>query len=94
MGEFGTFAGTLQVPADAGTGVFRLEASVDERKHQAEARVQDYVKPTFYVEVLAASETITPGDTLKAKMMRLDLTDPNHPRFDEKDSFELTAKAK
>ena len=34
------------------------------------------------------------GDTLKAKMIRLDLTDPNHPRFDEKDSFELTSKAK
>jgi hypothetical protein len=33
------------------------------------------------------------GNTLKAKMVRLDLSDRLHPKFEEKDSFELTAKA-
>jgi hypothetical protein len=34
------------------------------------------------------------GDSLKANMVKVDLSDPNRPKFDEKDSFELTAKAK
>ena len=32
------------------------------------------------------------GNTLKAKMVRLDLTDRLQPKFEEKDSFELTVK--
>jgi uncharacterized protein YfaS (alpha-2-macroglobulin family) len=64
--EFGSFHGTMEVPADLGTGVLRVSASVDEQAHQAEARVQDYVKPTFYLELTPEKENIVPGQTLKA----------------------------
>ncbi|HSN14881.1 MAG TPA: MG2 domain-containing protein, partial [Anaeromyxobacteraceae bacterium] len=64
--EFGSFAGSLQIPEDVATGVVRLEAKLDGRPHDAEARVQEYVKPTFYLEVLGDAETVQPGGTIKA----------------------------
>ena len=67
--EFGAFAGALDVPADLDTGVLRLDATVEERHHQSEARVQQYVKPTFYLEVQGAQETVQPGSTIQAKIV-------------------------
>jgi hypothetical protein len=64
--EFGSFNGSLDVPADLGTGVLRVRAELDGRPHQGEARVQDYVKPTFYLEVSPEKETVVPGQALKA----------------------------
>ncbi|MFL5346152.1 MAG: alpha-2-macroglobulin family protein [Hyalangium sp.] len=64
--EFGSFNGEMSVPQDLGTGVLRINASVDDQSHQAEARVQDYVKPTFYLELNPEKENIVPGETLKA----------------------------
>jgi uncharacterized protein YfaS (alpha-2-macroglobulin family) len=64
--EFGAFNGTLKVPDDLGTGVLRVEADIDTQPYQGEARVQDYVKPTFYLEVEPESETVVPGQTLRA----------------------------
>ncbi len=66
--EFGSFSGELPVPADAGTGVVRLTARLDGQPHASEARVSEYVKPTFYVEVLGEGETIRPGQKLTAKI--------------------------
>jgi len=64
--EFGSFSGTLDVPEDLGTGVLRVNAEVDDQSHQGEARVQDYVKPTFYLELTPEKENIVPGQALKA----------------------------
>ena len=64
--EYGSFSGSLQIPEGVATGVVRLEARLDGRPHDAEARVQEYVKPTFYLEVLGDAETVQPGGTLKA----------------------------
>jgi uncharacterized protein YfaS (alpha-2-macroglobulin family) len=64
--EFGSFHGTMDVPEDLGTGVLRVSAEVDDQVHQGEARVQDYVKPTFYLELTPEKENIVPGQTLKA----------------------------
>lgn len=64
--EFGSFSGSLAVPAEVATGVVRLEAKLDGKLHGAEARVQEYVKPTFYVEVIGDAETVQPGGKLKA----------------------------
>ena len=64
--EFGSFHGEMNVPADLGTGVLRIDASVDDQTHQAEARVQDYVKPTFYLELTPEKENVVPGQALKA----------------------------
>ena len=59
--EFGSFHGTMEVPEDLGTGVLRVSAEVDDQAHQGEARVQDYVKPTFYLELTPEKENIVPG---------------------------------
>jgi alpha-2-macroglobulin len=45
--EFGCFSGELKIPADVASGVVRLTASLDGAPHGAEARVDEYVKPTF-----------------------------------------------
>lgn len=66
--EFGAFSGQLTVPTGLPTGVLRLTAKVDGPDHQSEARVQEYVKPTFFVEVLTDEETVTPGGNIKAKL--------------------------
>ncbi|MBI4819023.1 MAG: alpha-2-macroglobulin [Deltaproteobacteria bacterium] len=66
--EFGSFDGSIAIPADAATGVLRAVASIDTSEHQAEARVEAYVKPTFYLELDSAEETATPGSTIKAKV--------------------------
>ncbi|HTP28403.1 MAG TPA: MG2 domain-containing protein, partial [Anaeromyxobacteraceae bacterium] len=66
--EFGSFAGSLEIPDDVGTGVVRLTAILDEKAHGAEVRVEEYVKPTFYAEVLGESDMVRPGATLRAKL--------------------------
>lgn len=63
---YGSFSGTLKVPAKMEPGVVRLVAEVEDRSHQSEARVREYVKPTFYVEVQPKSERVTPGGKLEA----------------------------
>lgn len=64
----GSFSGSLSVADDAEEGVFRLQASLDGAPHVGEVRVQAYVKPTFFLELTPAQETITPGGTLQAKV--------------------------
>jgi uncharacterized protein YfaS (alpha-2-macroglobulin family) len=66
--EFGCFSGELKVPSDVPSGVVRITATVDGSPHGAEARVDEYVKPTFYVEVLGEAETVRPGETVKARI--------------------------
>ena len=66
VNEFGAFSGELGVPAGLDTGVLRLVATVDGPEHQAEMRVQEYVKPTFFVELTTSSETVSPGNALSA----------------------------
>jgi uncharacterized protein YfaS (alpha-2-macroglobulin family) len=66
--EFGCFFGELRVPAEAATGVVRLTASLDGPPPGAAARVEEYVKPAFYLEVSGEGETVRPGETLKAKV--------------------------
>jgi hypothetical protein len=64
--QFGSFSGKMQVPADMDTGVMRVMAELDSQPHQGEARVQDYVKPTFYLELQPEKETVVPGETVRA----------------------------
>ena len=66
--DYGCFNGTLAVPSDADAGVVRLVAQVQGHDQQAEARVQAYVKPTFFLEVTSDGDGITPGTQLKAKV--------------------------
>jgi uncharacterized protein YfaS (alpha-2-macroglobulin family) len=66
--EFGSFSGGLAIPEGVDAGVVRLTARLDGAPHDAEARVQEYVKPTFYLEVLGEAETVRPGETLRARI--------------------------
>jgi uncharacterized protein YfaS (alpha-2-macroglobulin family) len=67
--EFGSFSGAVKVPDGLDTGVLRIFAELDgPPPHQSEARVQQYVKPTFYLELLADQETVRPGETVRAKV--------------------------
>jgi hypothetical protein len=66
--EFGCFSGSLGIPDGIATGVVRLTATLDGQPHGAEARVEEYVKPTFYVEVTGESEVVKPGEKLRAKV--------------------------
>ncbi len=66
--DFGAFSGSFKAPTGLDTGVLRVVAELDGQPHQAEARVQDYVKPTFYLELSPESETVSPGQPLSAKV--------------------------
>lgn len=66
--EFGSFSGHIAVPKDTPAGVVRLVAKIDPAEHQAEARVQDYVKPTFYLEVSSEQDGVKPGEAITAKI--------------------------
>lgn len=65
--EYGCFSGTTKVPGKV-TGVLTFVAKLDDTEYQAESRIQDYVKPTFYVEIRSDQETVRPGETLKARL--------------------------
>ena len=82
--DFGCFSGSLDVPEDATAGVVRLVASIDDASYQSEARVQDYVKPTFFVEIITDQDTIVPGGKLKAKLkiQRYDGTKPEDAAYE------------
>jgi len=64
--DFGSFSGSFHVPEGLDTGVLRLVAELQGHDHQAEARVQQYVKPTFYAELVGGQDSVTPGAKLKA----------------------------
>ena len=66
--EYGSFKGTLDVPESLETGVVQLIADMDDNEYQSEARVQAYVKPTFYLELDTEQDSIKPGDTIVAKV--------------------------
>jgi alpha-2-macroglobulin len=66
--EFGSFFGKLEVPEELETGVVQLVAEIDEHAYQSEARVQAYVKPTFYVELESNVDSVSPGDTITATL--------------------------
>ncbi|WNG16453.1 MG2 domain-containing protein [Cystobacter fuscus] len=82
--EFGAFNGSVKVPEDLGTGVLRVTAELDSQPHQGEARVQDYVKPTFYLELRPESETVVPGQSIKATVQarRYDGAVPPQTRYE------------
>lgn len=64
----GSFSGTLAVPDAAEEGVYRLLASLDGAPHVSEVRVQEYVKPTFFIEMTAGQDSVAPGGVLTAQL--------------------------
>ncbi len=64
----GSFSGELHCPDDATEGVYRVQAILDGMPHVGEVRVQEYVKPTFFLELTTASDSVAPGGTITAKV--------------------------
>ena len=62
----GSFNGELHCPDGATEGVYRVQAVLDGAPHVGEVRVQEYVKPTFFLELQTASDSVAPGGTIKA----------------------------
>lgn len=58
---FGTFSGGFDIPEGQTPGLYKVAAKVGEKEYGGEFRIKDYMKPTFYLELLNADKTIAPG---------------------------------
>lgn len=65
--EFGTFSGDFKLP-DLGGGVYRVAARLLDAEHVGEFRVENYIKPIFYLKVETKQESLSSGTKLKAKV--------------------------
>ncbi|MCB0384493.1 MAG: hypothetical protein KDD43_03800, partial [Bdellovibrionales bacterium] len=66
LSDFGTFHGEFSLNDEQASGVYRLEATVEDKAHIGEFRVKDYVKPVFFVKIDTDQETLKPGSQLRA----------------------------
>jgi uncharacterized protein YfaS (alpha-2-macroglobulin family) len=60
---FASFSGQFDLDPQRPPGLYRLIAEIDGKPYGGEFRVRDYVKPTFYLELLERDPTIRPGET-------------------------------
>jgi hypothetical protein len=60
----GSFSGLLQLPPSLFPGLYRVRATFEEASYSGEFRVQDYVKPTFFLSLKDRPATIIAGQPL------------------------------
>ena len=65
--DFGSFSGTFGLEDTQLPGLYRLVAEIDRKPFGGEFRVRDYVKPTFYLELIERSPTVVPGEPFSVK---------------------------
>ncbi len=65
---FGTFSGAVALSPVQPPGLYRLVAQINSSPYAGELRVRDYIKPTFYLELLERDPTITPGQEFHLKV--------------------------
>jgi uncharacterized protein YfaS (alpha-2-macroglobulin family) len=58
---FGSFSGSFALEEGQAPGLYKLIAEIDKKPYGGEFRVRDYVKPTFYLELIDRSPTVAPG---------------------------------
>ncbi len=58
---FGSFSGSFDLDAAQAPGLYRLVAEIGAKPYGGEFRVRDYVKPTFYLELIDRSPTVISG---------------------------------
>ncbi|MFH0996369.1 MAG: alpha-2-macroglobulin family protein [Pseudomonadota bacterium] len=58
---FGSFSGSFSLDAGQTPGLYKLIAEIDAKPYGGEFRVRDYIKPTFYLELIDRSPTVTSG---------------------------------
>ena len=67
LSDFGTFSGSFDLDEAQTPGLYRLLADIDHKPYGGEFRVRDYVKPSFYLELIEHSPVVTPGQPFKLK---------------------------
>ncbi len=84
LSGFGSFSGSFDLDEAETPGLYRLVAEIDGKPYGGEFRVRDYVKPTFYLELLERSPTILPGErfTVKFRARRYSGGTPQGTRFE------------
>lgn len=65
--DFGSFSGSFDLDEGQTPGLYRLLAEIDHKPYGGEFRVRDYVKPTFYLELLERSPAVVPGQPFKLR---------------------------
>ncbi len=63
----GSFSGALALDESQLPGIYRLVADIGGKPYGGEFRVRDYVKPTFYLELLDRSPTVVSGERFSVK---------------------------
>ncbi|MDO9112119.1 MAG: MG2 domain-containing protein, partial [Desulfatirhabdiaceae bacterium] len=58
---FGSFSGSFDLDSGQAPGLYRLIAEIGAKPYGGEFRVRDYVKPTFYLELIDRSPTVASG---------------------------------
>ena len=61
----GSFSGMVPLPSDAIPGLYRVTATLDEKRYQGEVRIQEYVKPSFYLTFVEKPATLMPGQNVR-----------------------------
>lgn len=64
---FGSFSGGFDLDEFQTPGLYRLVAEIGKKPYGGEFRVRDYVKPTFYLELIDRSRTVTAGEKFFVK---------------------------
>ncbi|HLF96364.1 MAG TPA: MG2 domain-containing protein [Methylococcaceae bacterium] len=84
LSEFGSFSGKFDLEEAQAPGLYRLIAEVDRKPYGGEFRVRDYVKPTFYLELVERSPVVTPGQpfTVKFRAKRYSGGSPQDTKFE------------
>jgi len=82
--DFGSFSGSFALDEGQTPGLYRLLAEVDHKPYGGEFRVRDYVKPTFYLELLSRSSTVEPGQpfSLRFRARRYSGGVPQNVKFE------------
>jgi len=68
LSSYSSFSGNFVLDKNLSSGLYRIDARLDQEQHIGEFRVKSYVKPIFFVKIESAQETLKEGDTLKAKV--------------------------
>ena len=65
--RFGSFSGSFALDESQAPGLYKLVAEIDKKPYAGELRVRDYVKPTFYLELVDRSPAVVPGENFSVK---------------------------
>ena len=68
--EFGSFSGSFDLDPAQTPGLYRLLAQIDQKTYGGEFRVRDYVKPTFYLELLERAPSVDARPALRREIPR------------------------